>query len=135
MAADGAAALAAARVDRADVIAVINVQPAVAAADATRRAGIARRDRAGVVAVDDCALAPARADDAADTLGVRIFDGGMIRAVLQIDARGDAAGAADDAADHAAAVDAAADGEVPHGRGRFRRVIEVAHVADEANAL
>ena len=49
-----------------------------------------------------------------------------------------AAGAADDAADHAAAVDAAADGEIAHGRGRFRRglaVIEVAHVADEANAL
>ena len=62
----------------------------------------------------------------------------MIRAVLQIDARGDAAGAADDAADHAAAVDAAADGEIAHGRRRFRRglaVIEVAHVADEANAL
>ena len=138
MAADGAAALAAARVDRAGVIAVINVQPAVAAADAARRTGIDRRDRAGVVAVDDRALAPARADDAADALGVRIFDGGVIRAVLQIDARGDAAGAADDAADHAAAVDAAADGEIAHGWGRFRcglAVIEVAHVADEADAL
>ena len=138
VAADGAASLAAARVDRAGVIAVINVQPAVAAADAARRAGIARRDRAGVVAVDDCSLAPARADDAADALGVRVFDGGVIRAVLQIDARGDAAGAADDAADHAAAVDAAADGEIAHGRGRFRcglAVIEVAHVADEADAL
>ena len=62
----------------------------------------------------------------------------MIRAVFQIDARGDAAAPADDAADHAAAVDAAADGEIAHGWGRFRCglvVIEVAHVADEANAL
>ena len=117
VAADAAAVLHAVCIDRAGVVAVIDVHALVRAEDAACRAGVGRGDRAGVVAAADRALAPCGADDAAHALGIGIADGGPVRAVFDDDAVGRFADSSDDAADHPAAVDRpGGEDEIAHGR-------------------
>ena len=82
VAADAAAILHAVCVDRAGIVAVIDVHALVRAENAARRAGVGRGDRAGVIAAADRARAPRGADDAAHALGIGVADGSFIRAVL-----------------------------------------------------
>ena len=116
MRADGAPVGDAVRVDRADIVAVINVHALVRAEDTARGAGVDGGNVTGIVAVPDAALAPRAADDAADSFGVRRADGGTVRAVFHDHAVRRLADAPDDAADHAAAEDrAGGEHEIAHG--------------------
>ena len=107
VAADAAAIGRAVRVDRADIIAVVDVHTLVRAEDAARGTGVGRRNRTGVVAISDDSIAPRAADDAADALGIGVADRRAVGAVLDHHAVARLADAPDHAADHASAVNRA----------------------------
>ena len=138
VAADAPSPLVAAGIDGAHVIAGVDIQSLVVAADTADRTGVGAADASGIVAVDDVALAPARAHDAAHALAVGAADGGVVGAVLDAHAGADAAHTAHDAAHHTAATDTAVNGQVPHRRrlGRVAlAVIRLAQIAHQADSL
>ena len=71
-----APASVAAGIDRADAVAIVDIHAAVAADNTARGAGIGCRHITGVVAVDDRSGSRRHTDNAADTLGIRIFYAG-----------------------------------------------------------